>query len=413
MVNLRPRGRSTLDISTGLSMRDLLREAASGMVAKPGRSILTALGTVLGVGALVVILGLTSTASSRVSARFDAQAATTVRVDDNRAIGSTSRFPFTAQALRHARLLNGVLDAALIFSPATADTVRSANPERDDDQNIPILAVSSSTWATVGATFSAGGGFGEFQEDKPVVVLGRGAATLLGVTGNGPPTAVQIGSRPFMVAGVLDDVDRRADLLLAAMVPAGTATALWGEPTVKVGAQVIIATRPGAALQVAGEAGLAMSYLAPDDVSVTAPPDPRLLRESVSGDLRGLFFALAGISLLIGTVGIASTTLVAVMERSSEIGLRRALGARGRHIAAQVVAESAGLGILGGIVGSSIGLLSIVAISLARDWSPVVNPWHLVWAPLVGLVTGAVAGMYPAVRAIRIEPSQALRGIGS
>lgn len=410
---MRSRSRTTSgsSASTRLGVRDLLREVTSGMIAKPGRSMLTALGTVLGVGTLIVILGLTSTASSRVSARFDAQAATTVRVLDNRAADSADRFPFTREALDGTRRLNGVQGVALIFAPATSDEVRSAHPEQGDQQTIPILAASPSTWSTVGATFSGGAGFGDFQDDKPVVVLGEGAATLLGVTGDGPPTAVTIGGRPFLVAGVLDGVDRRADLLLGAIVPSGIATTLWGEPSVKVGAQVIITTRPGAALQVADEAGLAMSYLAPDDVSVTPPPDPRLLRESVSDDLQGLFYALAGISLLIGAVGIANTTLVAVMERSSEIGLRRALGAKGRHIATQVIAESAGLGALGGIVGSSAGLLAIVLIALARDWSPVVNPGHLVWAPLLGLVTGSVAGLYPAVRAIQIEPSQALRGI--
>ncbi|MCB0886156.1 MAG: ABC transporter permease, partial [Propionibacteriaceae bacterium] len=102
--------------------------------------------------------------------------------------------------------------------------------------------------------------------------------------------------------------------------------------------------------------------------------------------------------------------LVAVMERSAEIGLRRALGATGRHIAAHVVAESASLGILGGVLGTALGLTAVIAIALLRGWSPVIEPALLLWAPLLGLATGAAAGLYPARKATRIEPTEALRG---
>lgn len=395
---------------TGLVSRDLLREVAAAIQARPGRSMLTAVGTVLGVGTLIAILGLTSTASGQVSARFDAQAATTVTVSDGRDPSLNAPFPLTDEAIDRARSLNGVVGAGLVYTPATDDLVASAVPGYTQPTSIPIIAVSGSAWDALGPTIGAGRTFDAFAEHQPIVVLGRGAAARLGITGNGPPTAITIGSRAFLIAGVVEDLDRRTDLLLAVIVPAGYAMDLWGAPTAKEQAQAMIATRPGAAVQVASEAARTMSYLAPADITVTPPPDPRSLRDSVSKDLAALFYALAGICLLIGAVGIANTTLVAVMERSAEIGLRRALGAARRHIAMQVVAESASLGVLGGIVGSAAGLTGVIAFSLAKNWSPIVEPWLLLWAPLLGLTIGAVAGLYPALRATRIEPTQALRG---
>ena len=395
---------------TRLVARDLASEVIAAIVAKPGRSFLTALGTVLGVGTLIVILGLTSTASGQVSARFDAQAATTVTVKDARDPEGGAPFPFTDEAIARARALNGVTGAGVIYAPTTDDQVASAHPEHTTPTTLPVIAVSPTAWDAIGPALSAGRLYDAFAEHQPVVVLGRAAAGRLGVTGEGPPTAIQIGGRPFLVAGVIDDVERRPDLLLAVLVPTGTAEDLWGAPTPKSEAELLISTHPGAALQVADEAPITVAYLAPRDVSVAPPPDPRALRDHISSDLTSLFYALAGICLLIGTVGIANTTLVAVMERSAEIGLRRALGATGRHIAAHVVAESASLGILGGVLGTALGLTAVIAIALLRGWSPVIEPALLLWAPLLGLATGAAAGLYPARKATRIEPTEALRG---
>lgn len=319
-------------------------------------------------------------------------------------------FPFTAEAIARARALNGVTGAGVIYAPTTDDQVASAHPEHTTPTTLPIIAVSPTAWDAIGPALSAGRLYDAFAEHQPVVVLGRAAAGRLGVTGEGPPTAIQIGGRPFLVAGVIDDVERRPDLLLAVLVPTGTAEDLWGAPTPKSEAELLISTHPGAALQVADEAPITVAYLAPRDVSVAPPPDPRALRDHISSDLTSLFYALAGICLLIGTVGIANTTLVAVMERSAEIGLRRALGATGRHIAAHVVAESASLGILGGVLGTALGLTAVIAIALLRGWSPVIEPALLLWAPLLGLATGAAAGLYPARKATRIEPTEALRG---
>lgn len=395
---------------TTLTARDLASETVAAILAKPGRAALTALGTVLGVGTLVAILGLTTTATGQVSARFDARAATTVTVQDARPAASTDPFPITGAGIARAARLNGVTAAGLLYAPATDDRVTSLRTGRTADSSIPVLAASPGLWHVVQARLHEGRAFDAFTDHVPVVVLGSAAAARLGVTGAGPPTSVEIGGRPFVVAGVLAEVVRKPELMLAAIVPAGVATDLWGPPSPKEEAAVVLATRPGAAIQVAGEVAVALSPTAPRELAVAAPPDPRSLRDGIAADLAVLFYALAGICLVIGTVGIANTTLVAVIERSAEFGLRRALGATGRHVAAHVVAESASLGALGGVIGAALGLVAVIVVALLRNWGPVVDPLLLVWAPLLGLGAGVAAGLYPARRATRIEPTQALRG---
>lgn len=395
---------------TILTARDLAAETIAAILAKPGRAALTALGTVLGVGTLVAILGLTTTATGQVSARFDARAAATVTVQDARDPASTEPFPITEAGIARAARLNGVTGAGLVNAPATDDQIRSARSGQSQESSIPLLAASPGLWQVVEARLSEGRTFDAFANHLPVVVLGSAAAARLGITGAGPPTSIDIGGRPFLVAGVLAEVVRKPELMLAAIVPAGIATDLWGAPSPKEEAEVVLATRPGAAIQVAGEVALALAPTSHSALAVATPPDPRGLRDGIADDLTVLFYALAMICLVIGTVGIANTTLVAVIERSAEFGLRRALGATGRQIAAHVVAESASLGALGGIVGAALGLLSVIVVALLRDWGPVVDPLLLLLAPLLGLGAGVAAGLYPARRATRIEPTEALRG---
>ena len=147
----------------------------------------------------------------------------------------------------------------------------------------------------------------------------------------------------------------------------------------------------------------------PHRLVVTSPPNPLKLQSEVTGDLAGLFLILALISLLIGAVGIANTTLVAVLERTQEIGVRRAVGARPRHIAAQFLAESTALGTLGGLIGTCIGVGIVVIFAAAKDWTAILNPAYTLPAPLIGSVVGLLAGTYPALRAARTSPLAALR----
>ncbi|MER6521997.1 ABC transporter permease [Streptomyces sp. NPDC001553] len=405
---------------TGLAARDALSEALAGMLRRPGRAVLTALGTVLGVGSFVAVLGLTATISSQIDGRFNVLTATEVTIEDvapevNEFAGSG----FPADAEERLRDVAGIRNAGTLWTvrldPGTTIGVLPAagggtTTTTGTTTGTAVVAASPGAVAALVPTLREGRLYDEFAERsrQRVVLIGSGVAERLGITTLTTRPALYIGEEPFTVAGVIADVERKPENLLSVLVPRATARELWGPPE-PGGATMLLDTELGAARQAAELAPLALRPDHPEYLKAVPPPDPRLLRSGVTSDLSALFLLLAGICLVIGAVGIANTTLVAVLERTSEIGLRRALGARGRHIAAQFLTESATLGTLGGLVGTSLGELTVVAVSLARDWTPVIHPATVAAAPLTGLLTGLLAGLYPARRAARIEPAEALR----
>jgi putative ABC transport system permease protein len=172
---------------------------------------------------------------------------------------------------------------------------------------------------------------------------------------------------------------------------------------------VVIETDLGAATLIAEQAPTALNPNAPESLLVNAPRDPKATKDRVQGDVNQLFLLLGLVSLIVGAIGIANVTLVTVMERTGEIGLRRALGASRRHIALQFLAESVALGVVGGIIGASVGILLVVSVAASRDWTPVLDLWLPLVAPLVGALVGLLAGLYPSIRASRLEPVEALR----
>ncbi|WP_329311192.1 ABC transporter permease [Streptomyces sp. NBC_01262] len=398
-----------------VSLRDLLSEALAGLLQRPARSALTVLGTVLGVGAFVAILGLTATASSQIDSRFNVLTATEVTVEDTGG-QDTDQVPFAFPADADSRIdrLHGVEAAGVYWTvtpPTGALTVRAA-PIADaaTGEDAQVVAASPGVLEAARPHLVQGRTFDAYHDrtGQQVAVISSAMAYRLGITTLDTQPAIFIGDVPFTVIGIIDDVQRKPDLLLSVIVPHTTAEHIWGQPTTPR-AQMLISTRIGAASQIADEAPLALRPDHPDYFTAVPPPDPRTLRTSVTSDLGQLFLVLAAVCLVIGAVGIANTTLVAVLERTGEIGLRRALGARGRHITAQFLTESAALGTLGGLIGTTVGTLTVLAVALTRQWTPIIPPATVTAAPAIGLATGLLAGLYPAWRAARIQPAEALR----
>jgi len=392
--------------------RDLASEAFAGLFARPARVLLTVLGTVIGVGALVATLGLSKTASSQIVGHFDAVSATDVVVSPSTRAGGTGATVLPWDSESRLRRLNGVVAAGTLSDvDVRGQLVRSVpinDPLAAGAVQLPMKAASPGAFRAVRARLAAGRFFdsGHSRRGDRVLVLGANAARRLGITRVDDQPAVFVGDRLYGVIGVLSRVSRQTSLLGSAIMPEGTARREFG---LKAPALAQIETRIGAVDLIARQAPRALSPGDPLLLKVSAPPDPKQLRGQVKKDLNALFLLLGGVSLLVGAIGIANVTLVSVLERVGEIGLRRALGAARRHIAAQFLLESTAMGLAGGIAGASFGTLVIVAVAAGNTWTPVLDPWVPLGAPLLGAVIGLLSGTYPALRAASLEPVEALR----
>lgn len=418
MTRLRRRSgpRARRDVR-GLSTQDLIVESISGVGSRPGRLLITLSGTVLGIAALVVTVGFAQTAAHQIARQFDAAAATQVVVAPAKARTAsgnsvaTTRLPWDSP--ERVRRLVGVEDAGLVGPVDLGDLTITAVPVNDPataSATPPALAAASGgLLEAVGARVVTGRTFdsGHDARGDRVAVLGSRAAERLGVTRVDSQPSIFIGGIAYAVIGIVDDMQRRSDLKDAVVIPDGAARADFGY-SMPEELQVRIAV--GVGPQIARQAPIALDPNTPESFEVVAPGGASDLSTGVQTDVNLVFLLLGGIALLAGGIGIANVTLLSVMERTGEIGLRRALGARRRDVAAQFMLESVVLGALGGLIGASVGVFVVVGISALQQWTPVIDLWVVVGAAALGPVVGLAAGALPARRAARIEPVDALRG---
>jgi putative ABC transport system permease protein len=308
--------------------------------------------------------------------------------------------------------LNGVEAAGTVSDLGVGDDLVRSVAGLDAQRNghaLPIIAGSPELFEAVRAKLSTGRTFDAGHDERAdrVVVLGKHAAEKLGVNRVDSQPAVFIGDQAYTVIGILDSISGRAELLDGVIMPNGTARADYDLESPDA---VEIRTQVGAAQLIAEQAPVAIDPNNPSALKVDAPPAQGGVRKGVESDLNALFLLLGAVALLVGGLGIANVTLLSVLERISEIGLRRALGAARRHVAVQFLVESVIVGFLGGLLGTAVGVLLTVGVSWIRDWTPILDNRLAIGAPLLGAVIGLVAGTYPAWKASAIEPITALRG---
>jgi macrolide transport system ATP-binding/permease protein len=292
------------------------------------------------------------------------------------------------------------------------DLLVSSSPIRDPQGqnafNLAVKAASPGLFRAIRAELATGRFPDSGHSDRAdrVAVLGPTAAARLGIVDLAHLPAIAVGDQFYLVIGILSGVGRQPDLMGSVIIPEGTARRDFGLIGPEV---VVIETQLGAASLIAQQTPLALRPDTPAILKIELPPEPRRVRDAVQSDLNAMFLLLGGLSLIVGAIGIGNITLVSVMERTPEIGLRRAIGANRGHIAAQFLLESTSMGVIGGILGASLGLLIVVAVSAYQVWTPVLDPVAPLLAPVVGGTIGLLSGTYPALRASRLEPVEAFR----
>lgn len=399
---------------TTMAWRDLASESIAGLASRPGRTLLTVLGTVLGISALVATVGIAQTAGNRIVGSFSELEATSVVVSNEASFwgASNSRTPFPRDVEDRIGRLNGVNAVGVMGPVAVGDNFASAvrldDPTGLNEFQIDVYAASPGLLAAVKGELRMGRWFDSGHESRAddVVVLGPAAAQRLNIHRVDQQPVIFLGDTPFVVMGILRDVSRQPSLLDAIIMPESTARNHYNYVS---GDIVQIDVAIGAAELIGEQAAIALNPNDPSSYRVRVPPSPNSLRNRVEGDVNSLFLILGGVSLLVGAIGIANVTLVSVLERVGEIGLRRAMGARRRHIASQFLLESTAMGLVGGIIGATLGVLVIVILAASKQWTPVLSPLIPIGAPFLGALTGLVAGIYPSMRAASLEPVDALR----
>ena len=380
-----------------------LAEAATSVVRQPVRALLCALGTVVAVGAFTTTNGLTESASNAVATSFNELRATTVEFQGPSTLSE-------ADVARLARL-RGVTSAGLVWDlnqqqplPVSVGPSTSGSSQTQ----LSITAASPSALATIGAALSWGRFYdtGADLHHQMVALLGSAAAAQLGISSSLGNPAIDVAGTVLTVVGIVSSSQQESQALLGVIVPPYVAGIIAGDRDPR---RVIARTAPGAAQLIGHQGPVELDPYQPRLVSADVPPNPTTLRSQVQASLSTLLSVLSLAGLGIGFLSIAAVTIMSVAQRRSEIGLRRAVGYRRLEIAQLIVLEAAGVGLLGGILGASIGVLATAAIASGNRWTPVMNPTLVLAAPFLGVAIGVLAGCYPAIRAARITPIAALR----
>jgi putative ABC transport system permease protein len=386
---------------------DLLRVGSLGLRSRRVRALLSALGIGIGIAAITGVLGISQSSKAGLLAELG-QLANLITVQPGTTLGGQqAELPAAADGM--VARIGPVTAVAQTAAIAGAGVYRTPFIPAVETGGISLTAADPALPGTLGATVAHGTFLNAASARFPTVVLGAESAAVLGITNLATPTQVWIGGHWFTVIGILHPITLQTPMDSMAFIGFPIAEQYFGfdgNPT-----ELYVRTFPA---QVSDVAAVLPATVDPQDpalVQYSYPSD--ILRSEIAtkGAYNGLLLALGAIALLVGGVGIANVMIISVLERRSEIGLRRALGATRRHIAEQFITEAILLSVVGGVAGTAIGVAATAIAARAQHEQVQIPALALYGGAGAALAIGVVAGLYPAIRAARLSPTEALRTV--
>ncbi|MGH9213426.1 MAG: ABC transporter permease [Acidimicrobiales bacterium] len=390
-----------------LRVADLLRVAGVGIRTRKLRAGLSALGIAIGVGAIVAVLGLAASSQAGLLNEIDRLGTNLLTATSGQNIlGQPAELPTTAPAMiDHINAVEDVEHAGVVHARA----YRSPLIPTSNTSGLTVQAASLGLPAALKTDIAHGSYLNAATATQPVAVLGAVAAQRLGIHRVFPGERIWMGDQWFYIAGILDQAVLAPEIDTSVLLgyPAAEAyLGFGGHPST-----VYVRAETDRVTEVQPLLAPTANPEAPNEVNVSQPSDALAARAEAESALNGLFLGLGAVSLLVGAIGVANIMIISVLERRSEIGLRRALGATKGHIRIQFFAEAILLALLGGAIGVAAGASSTAVYASTKDWAVVVPA--LAWSGGLGaaIVIGALAGLLPARRAARMPPTEALWAI--
>ena len=388
-----------------LRLADLARLSTVGLRTRKLRAGLSALGIAIGVAAIVAVLGLSASSQAGLLAEINQLGTNLLTVSNGQSLtGGTAELP--TAALPMIDRISGVQQVQSIGAVSGVNAYRTPYIPSVDTKGLNVQAASLGLLPVVATTVLQGHYLNAATAQEPVAVLGATAGQLLGIDHIYPGERLWVGRQWFYLAGIL-----RA----AVLAPAIDTSVLVGYPAAQkyLGldghpSTIYLRAQTDRVNAVDNLLAATANPESPSEVNVSQPSDALVAEADAKSALNDLLLSLGAVALLVGAVGVANIMIISVLERRSEIGLRRSLGATKGHIRAQFLSEAILLGLLGGIVGVALGAITTAIYAHTKHWATIIPTEAWAGGVAASLVIGALAGLIPAVRAARLSPTQAL-----
>jgi putative ABC transport system permease protein len=388
-----------------LHVIDLIRLATVGLRTRKLRAALSALGIAIGVAAIVAVLGLSASSQAGLLDEINQLGTNLLTVGNGQSLtGAPSELPTTAPAM--IGRISGVQQVQATGAISGANAFRNPLIPSVNTNALTVQAASLDLLPVVATSVVRGHYLNAATAQEPVAVLGAAAAQRLGIGRLYPGERIWVGRQWFYVAGILRP---------AVLVSAIDSSVLVGFPAAEkyLGfdghpSSIYLRAQNDRVTAVDDLLAATANPENPNQVSVSQPSSALVAQADAKSALNGLFLGLGAVALLVGAVGVANIMIISVLERRSEIGLRRALGATRSHIRSQFLSEAILLGLLGGAVGVVLGAACTAVYGHTKHWAVVIPAEAWIGGIGASLFIGAIAGLLPALRAARLSPTQAL-----